>query len=98
VDPAAWIESPHRWPQGVLALNGATVVTASPDSSGVRGTVCRTRLDTRSSDRIADLAVNRTGDLANTGDGRTYLLADIRGNDPQPRPLLLQLSGHDRPS
>jgi hypothetical protein len=98
VDQAAWIESPHPWPQGVLALDGATVVTASPDGSGVRGTVCRTRLDTRSSERIADLAVNRTSDLATAGDGRAYLLADIRGNDPQPRPLVLQLIGHDRPS
>jgi len=98
VDRAAWIESPHPWPQGVLAVDGATVVTASPDGSGVRGTVCRTRLETQSSERIADLAVNRTGDLATAGDGRTYLLADIRGNSPNPRPLLIQLGGHDHPS
>jgi hypothetical protein len=74
-------------------VDGATVLTASSHGSGVRGTVYRTRLDTQSSERIADLAVNRTGDLATAGDGRTYLLADIRGNSPEPRPLLLQLGG-----
>jgi len=79
-------------------VDGVTVVTASPDGSGVRGTVYRTRLDTPTSQRIADLVVNRTGDLATAGDGRTYLLADIRGNNPEPRPLLIQLSGHDHPS
>jgi hypothetical protein len=50
-------------------------------------------LASRTSDLIADLAVNSTGNLVATGDGRVFLLADVRGNNRAPHPILVQLTG-----
>jgi hypothetical protein len=79
-------------------VDGTTVLTASSDGSGVRGTVFCTHLDTHTSECLAELAVNRTGDLATAGDGRIYLLADVRGNDIEPRPLVIQLGRYGCPA
>jgi hypothetical protein len=96
VNRDAWIETPHPWPHGVLTVDRDTVITASRygfGGAGVQGTVYRMHLASRTSDLIADLAVNSTGNLVATGDGRVFLLADVRGNNRAPHPILVQLTG-----
>lgn len=61
--------------------------------TGVRGVVYRTDLASRAAELITNLPVNRTGDLVTGDEGQAFLLADVRGNDLQAHPVLIQLTG-----
>lgn len=63
VERAAWIQTPHPDPIGVLAADG-TVITTGRVGSGVPAVVCQTDLASRNTGLLADLSVNDTGDLA----------------------------------
>jgi hypothetical protein len=91
VDRGTWIDSPQSGPRAVVVRDPTTVVTAAYDQS-VRGSVYQTNVTTGSSGRLALLAVNAVHGLAAVG-GEAYLLADVSGNDPQSRPVLMRLSG-----
>ena len=93
VSRTAWIESPQPYPVGVLAASADTIITASRAGNGVRATLYRTHLTTRASDLMAELTLNDTGNLAPTKNGRVFLLADVRGNERAPHPILIQLTG-----
>ena len=90
---AAWIPTPHPDPVGVLAASADTVITAGRAGTGVRGVIYQTDLASRGTRLVADLSVNDTGDLAAAADGQVFLIADVRGNSLEPRPVLIQLTG-----
>jgi Restriction endonuclease len=93
VDRQAWIETPHPEPLGVMATSATTVITAGRAGTGVRGVLYRTDLANRDAELIADLSVNATGNLVATGEGQAFLVADVRGNNLQPHPILIHLTG-----
>jgi hypothetical protein len=93
VEQSDWIQSPQGYPGHLLVIDANTVATASPEGSGTRATVCMTDATCRNHQVVAELAVNSVYGLAAVSDGRAYLLADVRGNDPNPAPILVRLLG-----
>jgi len=93
VSRTAWTGSPQPCPAGVLAASGDTIITATPAGNGIRATIYRTYLTTRVSDLIAELTLNDTGTPAATTNRQAILLADARGNELTPHPILTQLTG-----
>lgn len=85
-----WIEMPHHSPGHLVVTDPETVITASPGGNGVRGTVYRTDISTRTSTLVAEIATNRVHGLAAARDGSLLLLGDVRGNDVLvPHPMLV---------
>ena len=91
VDRNGWFDSPHSGPRPVLVRDPTTVITAAYEQ-GARGSVYQTNVTTGASKRLAHLAINAVQGLAAHGN-EAYLLADVRGNDTNPYPILIRLSG-----
>lgn len=98
VADADWIRSPQANPGQLLVVDHHTVITASSDPSAIRVTAYLTDLATHNHELIADLALNGICGLAPAQDGRAFLLADVRGNNPDPTPILVRLSGLPQPA
>ncbi len=93
VQDTDWITSSHHYAGHMLVIDPNTVITASPTGSSIEVALSFTTIAERSTDLVATLAINGISGFASTGEGRAYLLADVRGNDPTPAPILIRLSG-----
>lgn len=96
--PERWFNSAPLRPVTSLAVGEHTVLLAGHTPHGVEKALFA--VDTR--DHNATLLVrfpNTTHivGLAHAGNSSVYLLTDIRGNDPTPRPLLLRIVLPDLP-
>jgi hypothetical protein len=93
VNDVDWIAASHHYPGHLLVVDPNRVVTASPDGSGIRVTLQATDIRERSHATVAELAVNSIDGLASASDDHAYVLADVRGNETPPAPILIRLSG-----
>jgi hypothetical protein len=91
VDEQDWIKMPHPAPRFAVPLGDREVATCSDSGSGMRSTVFVTDVKSRASTPLAELNVNRTFGMYRSGDGRLHVLADVRGNDLEPRPIVVEL-------
>jgi len=92
VPRSAWIESPQAGPRHILVRDANTVVTAAREQ-GVRGSLYQTSVTSGANGRLIQLAVNSLLGATADGGGGAYVLADVRGNNADPAPVLLQVSG-----
>ncbi|WP_410676909.1 protein kinase domain-containing protein [Amycolatopsis sp. cmx-4-68] len=93
VNDVDWIAASHHYPGHLLVVDPNRVITASPDGSGIRVMLQATDISERSHATVAELAVNSIYGLASVGDDHAYVLADVRGNETLPAPILIRLSG-----
>ncbi|WP_051450387.1 protein kinase domain-containing protein [Actinospica robiniae] len=91
VSRSAWLESAGSYPANSVRDFAGNIVTASGTGTGTRVLVHRTDPENGAAELLADLALNRVDGLAEDGASGVYLLGDVRGNGPDPRPLLLHL-------
>ncbi|GIM92981.1 MULTISPECIES: restriction endonuclease [Paractinoplanes] len=92
VDRSAWVESPQSGPRPLITRDAKSIITAAYDQ-GVRGSLYQTSTTSGRSAQLAHLTVNRVHGMAIRDDRDAYLLADIRGNDPSPHPIVISVAG-----
>lgn len=93
VDEVDWISASHHYPGHFLVVGQNRVITASSDGSGIRATLQATDVSEQSHATVVELDVNTICGLAAAGDDGAYLLADVRGNETAPAPILIRISG-----
>ncbi|MFJ1706790.1 hypothetical protein [Kitasatospora sp. NPDC088346] len=92
LDQENWRDGPPMSCTALLALDANTVLSAGPDPSGAVVVLYRTDLTTNQHSLVCRLpGLNRAVALALAGDGRVLLLADNRGNEVGPHPVLLEV-------
>jgi hypothetical protein len=89
VDREHWRVSPQPGPQAPLVENARNIVAASYEDR-VRGSVYRIDPRDGSNTKLVTLAVNSVQGMTGARD-TAYVLADVRGNDAAPRPVLIRL-------
>ena len=92
VERSAWIESPQSGPRPLITRDAKSVLTAAYDQ-GVRGSVYQTSTTSGRSAQLAHMTINRVRGMTIGDDHDAYLLADIRGNDPSPHPIVFGIAG-----
>jgi hypothetical protein len=92
VDRSAWVESPQSGPRPLITRDAKSIITAAYDQ-GVRGSVYQTSTTSGRNAQLASFAVNRVHGMTICDDHDAYLLADIRGNDPSPHPIVFGIAG-----
>ncbi|MCF2533999.1 restriction endonuclease [Yinghuangia soli] len=94
IDALDQIPSPLPNPRTATKLTPHSVLIAS-NKDGLDAFVCRLDLDTGKSTDLVDLTVNRVLGMTQTyddaGSARFLLLVDVAGNDPETRPLILEV-------
>ncbi|ROR44763.1 restriction endonuclease [Kitasatospora cineracea] len=93
LDERNWLAGPPVRVTALLALDSRTVLSAGPDSGGAAIMLYRTDLVTYEHSLVCHLpGLNRATSLISTDTNRVLLLADNRGNEQTPHPVLLELS------
>jgi len=87
-----WIPSSQPYPGHGLRDGAGRILSASRLGSGVHAVLHRTEPATGASELLADLALNGVDGLAADSQGSAYLLGDVRGNDLEPKPILIRLA------
>ncbi|MER5638156.1 hypothetical protein ABT095_14505 [Kitasatospora sp. NPDC002227] len=92
LDSATWRDGPPARCDALLALDAQTILSAGPDPGGAAVVVHRTDVATNRHSLVCRLpGLNRATALVLRGDGRVLLLADNRGNEQGPHPVLLEV-------
>ncbi|QKW04218.1 serine/threonine-protein kinase [Streptomyces sp. NA02536] len=91
-----WIRTPVSYPGHVLRAGIDSVITASPDGTGIGVGLHRTDITSRTSEPLLHTQLGEILGLAqDPSDGPAYLLASLPDNDPtHVRPVLMRLTGH----
>ncbi|WP_327722305.1 serine/threonine protein kinase [Streptomyces sp. NBC_00490] len=91
-----WIPTPVSYPGHILRADPNSVVSASPDGTGIGVILHRTDLTTRASEALLHTQLGEIlGLTQEPGDGPAYLLATLPDNDhTHVRPVLMRLTGH----
>ncbi|MEV0469152.1 serine/threonine-protein kinase [Streptomyces prunicolor] len=91
-----WIRTPVAYPAHVLRAGVDSVVTASPEGTGIGVAVHRSDLTSCTSEPLLRAQLGEILGLAQEpGDGPAYLLASLPDNDhTHVRPVLMRLTGH----
>ncbi|UXX97395.1 serine/threonine protein kinase [Streptomyces sp. AD2-2] len=91
-----WIRTPVSYPGHILRTGTNSVVSASPDGTGIGVSVHRTDVSSRTSEPLLHAQLGEIFGLAQEpGDGPAYMLASLPDNDhAHVRPVLMRLAGH----
>ncbi|GGZ58020.1 hypothetical protein GCM10010387_59860 [Streptomyces inusitatus] len=91
-----WIRTPVSYPGHVLPAGTDSVVSASPDGTGIGVGLHRTEITSRTSEPLLHTQLGEIfGLVQEPDDGPAYLLASLPDNDPtHVRPVLMRLTGH----
>ncbi|GAA3265048.1 MULTISPECIES: serine/threonine-protein kinase [Streptomyces] len=91
-----WIRTPVSYPGHVLRAGIDSVITASPDGTGIGVGLHRTDITNRTSEPLLHTQLGEIFGLAqDSSDGPAYLLASLPDNNhTHVRPVLMRLTGH----
>jgi hypothetical protein len=75
-----------------MTRDAKSIITAAYDQ-GVRGSLYQTSTISGRSAQLVHMTINRVHGMTIRDDRDAYLLADIRGNDPSPHPIVIRIAG-----
>lgn len=90
-----WIASAQPFPAHSIRDGAGRILSASRSGSGVHAVLHRTDPTNGASELLADLALNGIDGLVADSPTSVCLLGDVRGNDPEPKPVLVRLAFTD---
>ncbi|HZM79914.1 MAG TPA: restriction endonuclease [Candidatus Limnocylindrales bacterium] len=92
VPQESWQISPQAGPRSIVVSGPSTVLTFAR-AQGVNVSLVQISTKTGSTGQLLQVHANRALGMTRGRNGRLYLLADQRGNERFPRPVLLEVLG-----